>query len=134
MTGSYEDIRTNRYCNNFSVNRFIGAMSDLYVYYGVPVLRVENTTMFWRYCESIIRKSNGEAPKIVKKVKRGTGDIRIGILMGIPNLGEKRARALLKDFTIHELCHASIEDLQTIKGIGKKRARNIKEFLHDNER
>jgi Fanconi anemia group M protein len=134
MTGSFEDIRNNRYCNNFPVNRFIGAMSDLYMYYGVPVLRVENEKMFWRYCESLIRKSNGEAPTVIKKVKRGKGDIRIGVLMGVPNLGEKRARQILKIYTIHELCHATVDDLMTIKGIGRKRAQNIKEVFHDNER
>lgn len=130
MTGTYEDIRTNRYCNSFSVNRFIGAMSDLYMFYNVPVLRVENEPMFWRYCESIIRKSNGEAPQTIKKVKRGAGDVRIGVLMGVPNLGEKRARTILKDYTIHELCHASVDDLMTVKGIGKKRALNIKEVFN----
>lgn len=134
MTGSYEDIRNNRYCNNFPVNRFIGAMSDLLMFYNVPVLRVENENMFWRYTESIIRKSNGEAPQVIKKVPRGKGDIRIGVLMGVPNLGEKRAREILKTYTIHELCHATIDDLRTVKGIGKKRAQNIKEVFHDNKR
>jgi Fanconi anemia group M protein len=129
MTGSYEDIRRNRYCNGFSVNRFIGAMADLLMFYNTPVLRVETEPMLWRYCQSIFKKANGDAPIKIKKVKRGKGDVRIGVLCGVPNIGEKRARNLLKIYTIHELCHATVDDLTTVNGIGKKRAKNIKEVF-----
>jgi ERCC4-type nuclease len=125
MVGSYEDIRLNRYVN-FSVNRFIGAMADLTMLYKVPVLRVENDQMFWRYCQSLFKKANGKPPQ---KIRKGTpkADIRTGILCGVPGLGEKRAKNVLGQFTIHELCHATVKDIQSVDGIGIKRARAIKE-------
>jgi len=49
--------------------------------------------------------------------------------LGIYGLGEKRARSILKQFSIHELCHASVDDLTTIKGIGVKYARAIKKVF-----
>lgn len=127
MIGSYEAVRTNRYVN-FPINRFIGAMADLTMLYHVPVLRVENEEQFWRYCQSLFKKANGEPPVNVTR-KKANGDVRVGMLCAIPGIGEKKARNILKQFTIHELCHAGVDDIRTVKGIGVKRARAIKEAL-----
>lgn len=129
MTGSFEDVRRNRY-QHMTINRFIGAMADLAMYYHVPVLCCENDEQFWRYCDSIFRKIDGDAPKVVRKVNKYKGNGELSVLCGVPNLGEKRAHALLKRFrTIHDICHASKDDLMTVDGIGKKRANMIKKVF-----
>lgn len=127
MIGDYERVRTNRYVN-FPVNRFIGAMADITMLYHVPVLRVENEEMFWRYCQSLFKKAKGEPPVNVTR-KKVNGDVRVGMLCAINGIGEKKARNILKQFTIHQLCHANVDDIRTVKGIGAKRARAIKEAL-----
>jgi ERCC4-type nuclease len=45
-------------------------------------------------------------------------------------LGEKRARALLKQFTFGELCKATEKDLMTVVGIGRKHANRIKQVFN----
>lgn len=130
VIGSYELVRANRY-QNMSINRYIGAMSDLLMLYKIPVLQCENDEQFWRYCQSIFRKVDGNAPKQIKKVNQYNGNAQLAMLCGIPGLGEKKARALLRQFSIHEICHADEDDLMTTKGIGRKHAANIKKWLHD---
>ena len=52
------------------------------------------------------------------------------ILDDIPNIGEKRRRALMKHFeSIEELKKASIEELKKIPGMDARSARSVHEFL-----
>jgi len=128
MVGTYEDVRNSRY-HDVTVNRFIGAMADMAMLYKVPVLQCENNKQFGRYCQSLFKKADGEAPNNITKVNKWKENQELSCLLGIYGLGEKRARSILKQFSIHELCHASVDDLTTIKGIGVKYARAIKKVF-----
>lgn len=130
VVGDYEAVRTNCY-QKMDINRYIGSMADLVMLYKVPVLHCQNNNQFWRYCQSIFKKVDGDAPKQIKRVNQYNGNAQLAMLCGIPGLGEKKARALLRQFSIHEICHADEDDLMTTKGIGRKHAANIKKWLHD---
>jgi ERCC4-type nuclease len=129
MEGSYEDVRTNRY-QDVSINEFIGAMADCCMLYKVPVLHCENNSQFARYADSLFRKADGETPEQkFTRVNKWKGNQELSCLLGIYGLGEKRARAILKQFDFRGLCEASVDDLMSVKGIGNKYAKAIKEVF-----
>lgn len=131
QVGTYEQIRLDKYQKNMSINRFIGALTDLAIIYQVPVLQCENLAQYARYVDSMFRKIDKEPPtrKERRKQKIKTNQT-LSCLLGLNGVGEKRAHMILKQFpTIHDICHASTDDLSTIKGLGMKKAKEIKKVL-----
>lgn len=131
QVGTYEAIRTNRYHKNMSINRFIGALSDLAMLYKVDVLQCENLSQYARYVDSLYRKVGKETPiRKEKRHKKIKTNQTLSCLLGLEGIGEKRARDILKQYpTIGSICKASVEDLATVRGIGKKRSKAIKEIF-----
>ncbi len=51
-------------------------------------------------------------------------------LIGLPMIGTKTARALLKQFSsIEQMMNATTDELMQVEGIGKKKAQQIREFI-----
>jgi Fanconi anemia group M protein len=129
IIGDFEKVRNNRYIN-FTIDQFIGAMASLTTKYGCSCLRVDNQTQYWKLIKAILSKTGEKPTQREKRVKKVKGNSAVACLCGVPNLGEKKARALLRRFkTIENVCKASEEDLCTVNGIGIKRARNIRKVL-----
>lgn len=129
IEGTYEQVRQDHYCN-VSINEYIGAMTDLVMLYKIPIIPCENRSQYARICDSLIRKSGGETPsQKLTRMNKWKGNQELSCLLGIYGLGEKRARAILKQFTFRELCDASVKDLMSVKGIGNKYAKAIKEVF-----
>lgn len=130
--GTYENVRVNRYHKNMSINRFIGAETDCLCYNGIPVLQCENLSQYARYVDSIFRKHGEKKPrKVLQRKNKKKDDGKLSVLLGIHLLGEKRARALLKQFgSIGEICKASETDLMSVHGIGRKQSVAIKKILY----
>ena len=64
-----------------------------------------------------------------RKLRRKS--IKVTILDNIPGIGEKRKTILLKEFgSISALKNASIEEISSIKGIGKHFAKRIYDYIH----
>lgn len=131
QVGTYEQVRLNHY-QNISINHFIGAQTDLAMLYGVPVLQCENLPQYARYVNSLFRKIDQEPPVRKERRKRKIKENKeLSMLLGIRGLGEKRCRAILKQFpSIRNICEASVEDLASVKGIGNKYSREIKKVLY----
>jgi ERCC4-type nuclease len=129
--GNYENVRRNRYHKRMTIHRFIGGETDSLCYYGIPIVQCENESQFSRYVDSFFRKIGGKRPqKAIKRKNKKKNDDKISCLLGIHMLGEKRARALLKQFTFGELCKATEKDLMTVVGIGRKHANIIKQVFN----
>ena len=132
ITGSYNDVATNRH-QDMSAARYRSEIDQIKLLYRIPVFEIpksENEEKFWKKCDWIFRKSKITPSSTVQRVAKYNGDERVAVLCGITGLGEKRAKAILKQFPkIKNICSASIEDLTTVKGIGKNRARRIKKVF-----
>ena len=101
-----------------------------------------------RKCKIITTRSAGETKIVLMRLheryatdrKVNDGEMRVKLktkdddklaqycLMGIPSVGSARAKELLADFSIAELCDLSLQDLEFITS--KKVAKNIHAVLH----
>jgi len=79
--------------------------------------------------ERLIRKP------YVKRQELTVGDMMVSALMAIPSIGESTARAISKKFgSWNNLLNAPYEELQTVEGVGPKRASLIHKFLYTDVR
>ena len=107
-----------------------GALIKASLIFGIPVLRAKDPSetaqlmvFIARQIESIARggiQRHGYRPK-------GIRNRQLFILQGLPGVGRERADRLLDRFgSVEAVISASIDDLQTIDGIGKNIAEKIK--------
>lgn len=74
-----------------------------------------------------------EEPRLPKmpRVKWKDEDKQLHILAAFPNIGEKRAKALLSQFgSLYTLAGTPVEMLCMVDGVGKKTAQMIRELFH----
>lgn len=67
----------------------------------------------------------------VATVDKTMSDPRIGVLMKFPQIGDDRAKKLLKQYGQLNLTFSSIDAWTEIEGIGKKTVQRVKDFLQD---
>ena len=74
-------------------------------------------------------------PRIVKKRKISTTDLRIDVLTTIKGVSEKKAKALIDTFgSIMEIGEASSSELCALDGIGGVLAKRIHDTLNSEEK
>jgi len=101
-----------------------GALISLTVFLGIPLLRSRNlqeSAQLMLYTAHQSRAvANGALPRHGIR-PRGKRKTQLHILQGIPGVGSERACALLDRFgSVEAVLTASMEELLSIKGIGKK--------------
>lgn len=120
-------------------NSLNGAKQEILFVYDTPVVAVENEDDFKAFFKILVQreqsaKNNGapkahwQTPKIspTLPVKEG----RKILLSTIPHIGDTLAGNLLKQFpTVKDIACASLDDLQTVPGIGKRKAEAIFSFF-----
>ncbi|MDQ6958706.1 MAG: helix-hairpin-helix domain-containing protein, partial [Mariprofundaceae bacterium] len=106
-----------------------GALIALTVFLGIPLLRSQNlqetaNLMLYTACQSRSTAS-GALPRHGMR-PRGKRKTRIYILQGFPGVGPERAQMLLDAFgSIEAILTSSVEELSSIRGIGKHTAKAI---------
>ena len=121
-------------------NSICGAIQEVLFVYDTPVFFAENLHAMKAFLQTLGKreaqgKNDGE-PKSRWMRRRirdqlPMKDSRRILLATVPSIGETLATNLLGTFpTIHDVACASIEDLQSINGIGKKKAQKIYHLFH----
>jgi ERCC4-type nuclease len=130
IIGSMERVYKNKYIN-FNEEEFVGACASLMSKHNVQVFWARNRRQFWKISKKIYEKTNEDcnAPVELKKIIPRFDDAYVGMLCQVPNLGEKRAKEILKSYKVWELFDITEKDLRQIDGIGPKMALNIKKIF-----
>ena len=85
------------------------------------------------YCLRMLQRIRDEAHRFAITFNRDLRGKRSlsSLLDEIPGIGKERRRALMEKFKdINGLLSADVEALQSVEGIGKKRAEEIRDFFH----
>jgi len=108
-----------------------GAISSLRFKYRIPTFIVKDNDEFVKLVTKIFEKRNNiENMDIV--VKRKHNDPQLNLFCSIPNIGAKKAKVLYEKYnSIHNLCQATIEDIESMPGFGNKTAKTILSTLRN---
>ena len=116
-----------------------GALSSITVDLGIPILWTRDIAdtagiIYWiARREQLLEKR--EVVLRNKKVPETTEEKQEYLISSLPDVSNVRAKALLEYFkTPQAIFNASEEELQKVKGIGKKIAKNIRKVLEKNYR
>ncbi|WP_456455475.1 DEAD/DEAH box helicase [Methanopyrus sp.] len=106
-----------------------GALATLAVDFGISVLQSsgpeETAELLYRMAR---RFEERQRPRPRKR--RSTEDLRVEMLSCVPGVGPELARRLLDEFgSIGDVVNASPSELKRVKGIGERKAREIRRFF-----
>jgi DNA excision repair protein ERCC-4 len=141
VTGSFdeyfkaiEDVSARSMLVHWS--QLMGAFMEIIYIYNTPVIHAESAVAFKAFMRILVkRESSGMNDKLPdarwyrKPVKADlpVKDRKKYVLTSIPYIGERLAENLLAHFsTISEIACASVEELQKVPKIGKKKAELIR--------
>jgi ERCC4-type nuclease len=116
----------------------LGALIHITLQLEIPILRskdAEESVKIIRYVAQQIDQTNPK--KVVVKRYRPSGlknkqKKQLYVLQGLPGVGYERAMALLEKFgSVENMVNATEKELQTVPGIGKNTARQIRWVLEE---
>jgi DNA excision repair protein ERCC-4 len=117
-----------------------GAFQEILFVYGVPIVFVGNDDFFSQFLRIFIQRetegANDGAPKHRWHHKRVTHNMPVKVakmvlLDALPGVGEVLSSHLVNTFgTLEGIATASLEDLQTVEGIGTMEAKKIYDLFH----
>ena len=128
-------IEGNPYANNHNISREAvkGALLSVSCSWQIPIIYSSDTKdsaqtlmmlALQNLKEHLVIYRTAIKPKTLKKQQ-------IYFLCGLPMVGAKTAQKLLEHFgSLDKILMASQIELKQVKGIGKDKARKIREFLH----
>lgn len=118
----------------------LGAEMECVFTYGVPIVFLEGRRSVERFLRVLIdreRKGKNDAPPEARWYRPRfpselpEKDQRRYLLCAIPGIGDHLAGNLLERYgSVDALCRAGPKELEKVPGFGKKRARELHEFLH----
>lgn len=121
-------------------SQLMGAYLEVVYVYNTPIIHAESDVAFKAFMRILAkRESSGMNDKLpdgkwYRKPARAdlpVKDRKKYILSSLPYIGDRLAENLLQHFrTISEVSHASIEELQKVPKIGKKKAELIYKMFH----
>ena len=114
----------------------LGALALITVYYRIPVIFTRDRGETAEFLAILARRENmetGEILSVFHKRKAITEEDKIyRVVEALPDVGPKRARALLKKFgSLRGIFEASYEDLISVPGIGEERAQKLLRFIRE---
>lgn len=111
---------------------FYGALSTVVIDFGIPIIPTPSAAHTAKLLVSLCSRKNKSHGPFLKKVKK-SGDLQkqqLVSLCSLPGIGEKLAiRALEKFGTPLDVFNATTTELAKIEGLGKARAKKIKNIL-----
>lgn len=111
-----------------------GALITINLIFGIPILYAlngEEAARLIRYTVNQKIQFNAKGIKRFGYHPKTLYRRQLYIIQGLPGIGLKRAKHLLQQFgSVRSVFNATIEDLQTVDGIGKKTAKSIYQLLN----
>ncbi|HEC82086.1 MAG TPA: ERCC4-type nuclease [Thermoplasmatales archaeon] len=116
-----------------------GALMEITYVYDIPVFFLEDDDAVPTFLRILSRRENSGSnngfpkPRWFRRRSRylPEKEQRVYFLSSLPNVGEVLARNLLDHFgSIAAVANATVEELQEVEGIGKKKATQIYEAFH----
>jgi DNA excision repair protein ERCC-4 len=111
---------------------FYGALSSTALDFKIPVLPTPNATHTAKLLVSMSSRKEAAKGPFLKKIKKSSDLQRqqLSVLCSLPGVGEKLATRMLEKFgTPLRVLGASSVELSKVEGLGKERAKKIKEML-----
>ncbi|MEK6965533.1 MAG: ERCC4 domain-containing protein [Thermoproteota archaeon] len=111
---------------------FYGALSSIALDFKIPVLPTPNATHTAKLLVSMSSRKEAAKGPFLKKIKKSSDLQRqqLSVLCSLPGVGEKLATRMLEKFgTPLQVLGASSVELSKVEGLGKERAKKIKEML-----
>ena len=145
LHGNFQDyLRQADYGNQEEMlkhwSQLMGAYFEIVYVYNTPIIHAESDTAFRAFMRILVkRESKGKNDKLpdarwYRKPVRAdlpVKDRKKYILSALPYIGDRIAENLLTHFeTISEVACASVEELQKVPKIGKKKAELIHSMFH----
>jgi len=139
IEGDFNDLRaTDERYRAYSNKMIYGKIASLEMKYDIRVLQVPTNRAFWIMVDRLVFQM--ENPQVVERSKiyvpkisaEGSKDPVLSAYCTIDGISEKKAQ-LVKDKydEVHKLCHATIDEICEIKGIGEKMAEKLKVVFHE---
>ena len=120
----------------WSPSQVLGTLNSVILDWGIPAIILPSRRWFMIYLKQLDRRAEKigrERPhplRMKEKVEKISDRIRF-VVEGLPNVSGVRAINLLRSFkTIKALANASLQELQSVEGIGEKIARDIYRVLN----
>ena len=121
-------------------SQLMGAFQEIVYVYNTPIIHAESDVAFRSFMRILIqREQKGKNDKLPEarwfrkpvKATLPVKDRRKYIIAAIPHIGNRLAENLLSHFgTILKIASASVEELQEVPKIGKKKAKLIHTMFH----
>lgn len=111
---------------------FYGALSSIALDFKIPVLPTPNATHTAKLLVSMSSRKDTTKGPFLKKIKKSSDLQRqqLSVLCSLPGVGEKLATRMLEKFgTPLQVLGASSVELSKVEGLGKERAKKIREML-----
>lgn len=114
----------------------LGALALITVYYRIPVIFTQDKFETAEFLAILARRESldkGEVFSIFTKRKAVTREDKVcRVVEALPDVGPKRARALLKKFgSLKGIFEASYEEMISVPGMGEGRALKLLNFIRD---
>lgn len=111
---------------------FYGAISSIAIDFKIPVIPTPNATHTAKLLVSMSSRKEAQKGPFLKKIKKSNDLQRqqLSVLCSLPGVGEKLATRMLEKFgTPLRVLSASSVELAKVEGLGKERAKKIKDML-----
>jgi DNA excision repair protein ERCC-4 len=128
MEGNVDEIE--KFTENPLV--FYGAISSIALDFKIPVLPTPNATHTAKLLVALSSRKEAAKGPFLKKIRKSSDLQRqqLSVLCSLPGVGEKLATRMLEKFgTPLRVLDASSVELSKVEGLGKERAKKIKEML-----
>jgi len=120
----------------WSPSQVLGTLNSVILDWGIPAIILPSRRWFMIYLQQLDKRAEkigreGPHPlRMKEKVEKISDRIRF-VVEGLPNVSGVRAINLLRRFkTIKALANASLQELQSVEGIGEKIAKDIYKVLN----
>ena len=128
-------VEGDLYENGFNPNAIKGMLLSVLLDFDVPIIFTEDSEETAQVLHLLAKKQGKPRQDVSLRVKKRTYSIAEQqqlIIEGLPGVGPRFAKALLKKFkTIKTIANASVEKLMKVDNLGEKRARVIKRILSE---
>jgi len=143
--GNFDEYFESLYCGSehdllVHWSQLMGAYLEIIYVYNTPLIHAESDTAFRAFMKILLQREtsglNDKLPDAKWYRKPARADLPVKdrkkyILSALPYIGNRLAENLLLHFnTIADLASASIEELQKVPKIGKKKAELIYKLFH----
>ena len=121
---------------NIHPNAIMGMLSAITVSFQVPILYTKSSQETAQLMTIIAKREQAKGPSTIQSHTQKKKTLKAQqeyIISSIPGVGQMLSKPLLRQFnSIKNLANSTIEQLESIEGVGKKKAQEIQRILTEN--